>query len=67
MELPTLVHDAIELGLRAPEAFWARAADEIPWFTKWDRVFEHDYPTFRWFVGGTTNVVLNALDVCSAC
>ena len=63
MELPAPVHDAIELGLRDPEAFWARAADEIPWFTRWERVFEHDYPTFRWFVGGTTNLSYNAVDV----
>ena len=33
-------------------AFWARAADELPWFRRWDGVFVADPPTFRWFVGG---------------
>ena len=41
-----------------PEAFWARAAEELPWLPHWDRVFEWEYPTFRWFVGGQTNLVL---------
>jgi acetyl-CoA synthetase len=46
-----------------PEGFWARAAEELPWFRKWDRVFERSYPTFRWFVGGQTNLCHNCLDV----
>jgi acetyl-CoA synthetase len=45
-----------------PEAFWGRAAEELPWFRKWDRVFEWTPPTFRWFIGGQTNVAYNALD-----
>jgi acetyl-CoA synthetase len=63
VQLPARVHDAIALGLREPEAFWEQAADEVPWFRRWDRVFELDYPTFRWFVGGTTNLSYNAVDV----
>lgn len=45
-----------------PEGFWARAANEIPWFRTWERVFEWDYPTFRWFSGGETNLAYSALD-----
>ncbi len=45
-----------------PDAFWARAADQLPWFRKWDRVFEWDFPTFRWFVGAQTNLAYNSLD-----
>src|SRR5689334_21020985 len=45
-----------------PDGFWAKAARRLPWFRTWDRVFEHDYPTFRWFVGGQTNLAHNALD-----
>ncbi len=45
-----------------PEGFWGRAAEELPWFRKWDRVLEWEYPTFRWFVGGQTNLCYNALD-----
>ena len=47
---------------RDPEAFWARAARELPWFRPWDSVFEWTFPTFRWFVGAETNLAYNALD-----
>jgi acetyl-CoA synthetase len=52
----------IEDGRRDPEAFWARAARELPWFRMWDRVFEWTFPTFRWFIGAQTNLAYNALD-----
>jgi len=45
-----------------PEAFWGRAAEELPWFRKWDRVLDWKRPTFDWFVGGKTNLAYNALD-----
>ncbi len=45
-----------------PEGFWARAAEKIPWFRKWDRVFEWTPPTFRWFIGAQTNLCYNCLD-----
>src|SRR5258708_4813480 len=35
-----------------PEAFWGRAAAQLPWLRTWDRVFEWTPPTFRWFIGG---------------
>ena len=47
---------------RDPEAFWAAAAAELPWFRPWDQVFEWTYPTFRWFIGAQTNLAWNALD-----
>jgi acetyl-CoA synthetase len=52
----------IEDGLRDPEGFWERAAQELPWFRTWDRVYEADLPTFRWFVGAQTNLAYNAVD-----
>jgi acetyl-CoA synthetase len=52
----------IQDGLRDPEAFWERAADVLPWFRCWDRVFEWNPPTFRWFIGAETNLAYNALD-----
>jgi acetyl-CoA synthetase len=52
----------IDDGQRDPDAFWARAADALPWFRRWDRVFEHTPPTFRWFIGAETNLAWNALD-----
>ena len=45
-----------------PERFWARAADQLSWFRKWDRVFEWTPPTFRWFIGAQTNLCYNCLD-----
>jgi acetyl-CoA synthetase len=45
-----------------PEGFWARAAEALPWFRKWDRVLEWNPPTFRWFVGAQTNMAYNCLD-----
>jgi len=52
----------VEEGLEDPEAFWARAAQELPWFRTWDRIYEADPPTFRWFIGAETNIAHNALD-----
>ncbi len=45
-----------------PEGYWEEAARQLPWFRTWDKVFEHDPPTFRWFLGGRTNISYNALD-----
>ncbi|MCH7626178.1 MAG: hypothetical protein IIC83_09665, partial [Chloroflexi bacterium] len=39
-----------------PEAFWAKAAEALPWFRKWDRVFEWAFPEFRCFIGAETNL-----------
>lgn len=45
------------------EAYWARRANELEWYKKWDKVLdESKKPFYQWFVGGRTNVVLNALD-----
>ncbi len=52
----------IDEGRRDPDGLWERAANDLPWFRKWDRVFEPDPPTFRWFVGGQTNIGFNAVD-----
>jgi acetyl-CoA synthetase len=52
----------IDEGRRDPDALWAQAADDLKWFRRWDRVFEWDPPTFRWFVGGQTNLGFNAVD-----
>ena len=44
------------------QGFWARFAEEIDWFKKWDTVLEWDPPFAKWFVGGTLNVSYNCLD-----
>jgi len=45
------------------EGFWAKEAAELNWFQKWDKVLDDsNKPFFKWFVGGKTNIVLNAVD-----
>ncbi len=45
-----------------PEKFWARMAEELYWFKKWDQVLRWSPPHAEWFVGGKTNVSYNCLD-----
>ncbi|MBA2315799.1 MAG: AMP-binding protein, partial [Chloroflexi bacterium] len=52
----------LETAAAEPEAHWAAAAERLPWFRRWDRVLDWQPPTFRWFVGGRTNLAWNALD-----
>ncbi|MDX1992103.1 MAG: acetate--CoA ligase [bacterium] len=50
-------------ALNDPEAFWAKRASRLEWYQKWDQVLDSSNPPFyKWFVGGKTNIVLNALD-----
>ncbi len=45
-----------------PEAFWSRAAARLHWFRPWNETFVWERPSFRWFVGGETNLAWNCLD-----
>ncbi|HEV7864589.1 MAG TPA: AMP-binding protein, partial [Acidimicrobiia bacterium] len=45
-----------------PDGFWANEAERLPWFRKWDTVFDWTPPTFRWFSGAETNLAWNCLD-----
>ena len=50
-------------SLEDPQGFWGERADELEWFQKWDKVLDDSNPPFfKWFVGGKTNIVHNALD-----
>ncbi len=50
-------------SLEDPEGFWGEQAAELEWYKKWDRVLDDSQaPFFKWFVGGTTNIVANAID-----
>ncbi len=52
-----------EKALQDPQAFWAAEAAELEWSTPWDGVLDDsDAPFFRWFPGGRTNIVANAVD-----
>lgn len=48
------------------EGFWEDAAlksmDEIYWKRKWDKVFDWDGSTFKWYIGGITNVAYSCVD-----
>lgn len=45
------------------EEFWADMASELEWYTPWDKVLDDSQkPFFKWFVGGKTNIVHNAID-----
>ncbi len=45
-----------------PEEFWARMAEELHWFKKWDTVLKWEPPHAQWFVGGKINISYNCLD-----
>ena len=48
---------------RDPEAFWAKQAENLHWFKKWDQVLDRsNAPFYQWFVGAQTNIAYNALD-----
>src|ERR687895_1761060 len=52
-----------EEAARDPEAWWAKQAEALDWFEKWDTVLdESNAPFYKWFTGGKLNASHNALD-----
>ena len=56
-------------AVEEPDAFWAAAAGKLPWFRRWETVFDWDADRpdqrgryFRWFSGGLTNLAWNCVD-----
>ena len=57
-------------SIETPDAFWARQAEELHWFKKWDKVSQEDLnhigesekPYVQWFSGGKLNLSYNCLD-----
>ncbi len=48
-----------------PDGFWSEVAETFVWQKKWDQVCDYDFEGdvhIKWFVGGKTNVSVNALD-----
>ncbi|MCH7963332.1 MAG: acetate--CoA ligase [Bacteroidetes bacterium] len=46
------------------EGFWAKEAEELHWFQKWNKVLDDsNKPFFKWFTDGKTNICYNCLDV----
>jgi acetyl-CoA synthetase len=62
IEYPERLKEMLQFASRDPEGFWGDAARDLHWFKPWNRVFEWNYPDFRWFVGGMTNLSYNCLD-----
>ncbi len=43
--------------------FWAKEAEELAWFKKWDQVLDDSQkPFYKWFVGAKVNIAYNAVD-----
>jgi acetyl-CoA synthetase len=50
-------------SIEDPQGFWGERAEELEWYQKWDKVLDDSNPPFfKWFVGGKTNIVHNAID-----
>ena len=50
-------------SLTNPQEFWGKCAGELEWFKKWDAILDEGNPPFyKWFTGGVTNIIHNALD-----
>ncbi len=45
-----------------PVKFWEKLAKELYWFSPWKKVFEHEAPYFKWFVGGKINITSNIFE-----
>lgn len=46
-----------------PVTYWDRRAQELEWSTLWEKTLDDSQaPFYRWFVGGKTNIVSNAVD-----
>jgi acetyl-CoA synthetase len=44
------------------EAFWAKQASCLDWFSPWTQVLEWDPPFVQWFLNGKLNACYNCLD-----
>jgi acetyl-CoA synthetase len=54
---------AYRYSIEHREEFWSEQAEQLHWFKKWDKVLDDSNPPyFKWFTGGKTNIVYNALD-----
>ncbi|QWK21119.1 acetate--CoA ligase [Thermus antranikianii] len=49
-------------SLEDPEGFWGEWARRFYWEKPFEKVLEWNLPEHRWFLGGTTNAVYNALE-----
>ena len=57
-----IVRNLLRVGLEDSDAFWDNTARQLPWLRTWEKVYEADYPTFKWFLGAQTNLSYMCLD-----
>jgi propionyl-CoA synthetase len=58
-----IYQEAFQESIEHPETFWGKAAEEIVWEKKWDRVLDDSRsPFIQWFPGGRLNTCFNAID-----
>ncbi|MGC1404165.1 MAG: propionyl-CoA synthetase [Thermodesulfobacteriota bacterium] len=58
-----IYEEAFQESIEHPESFWGKAAEEIVWDRKWDRVLDDSKaPFYKWFPGGRLNTCFNAVD-----
>jgi len=62
IEYPPQLKWILKRALEDPEDFWGEIAEDLHWFKRWDKVFEWNYPNFKWFEGGITNLAYNCLE-----
>ena len=49
-----------EEAARDPDAWWAKQAEALDWFERWDTVLdESEAPFYKWFTGGKLNASYN--------
>jgi acetyl-CoA synthetase len=51
-----------ERSIKDPEGFWADEARKFIWSQPWTKVLDWDGVHHKWFLGGKTNITINALD-----
>jgi acetyl-CoA synthetase len=54
--------EAYQRSVKDPEGFWGDYAKRFVWTRPWTKVLDWDGVHHQWFVGGETNITLNALD-----
>lgn len=51
-----------EAAAHDPEAYWAKQAESLSWYQRWNKVLEWKPPRAKWFLGGKINVSYNCID-----
>jgi len=54
--------EAYQRSVKDPEGFWGEYAKRFVWTQPFNKVLEWDGVHHQWFIGGKTNITLNALD-----